>query len=121
MVQVKAMLKYESNSRMQERASSKPPSTPPLTPSLVPTSREDENDGDFAAPDLIVDQEDFDDVVNTWFVELELEAMMADRVNETTALVCCPHGTKGPSKNSTLLSLFGPTLAMLDEATIDTI
>ena len=64
MVQVKAMLKYESTSRRQERASSKPPSTPPLTPSLVPTSLGDENDGDFAAPDLNVDHEDFDEVVN---------------------------------------------------------
>ena len=90
MVQVKAMLKYESTSHRQERASSKPPSTPPLTPSLVPTSRGDENDGDFAAPDLIVDQEDFDEVVNGWFAELEIEAMMADRVNETTTLVVAP-------------------------------
>ena len=117
------MLTSESTSRKRKRAPSKPPSTFPLTPSLVPPSTADENDGDFAAPDLVIDQEKFDEVVNGWFAELELEAMMADRVNESAALVVVPmdEGEEGPMKNVTLSSIFGPTLAMLDEATIDTI
>ena len=48
---------------------------------------------------------------------------MADRVNESAALVVAPMGEEeeGLVKNATLSSIFGPALAMLDEATIDTI
>ena len=75
----------------------------------MPTSLGDENDGIFAAPDLIVDQEDFDEVVNGWFAELELEAMMADRVNETAALVVAPMDEREEVlvRKATLSSIFG--------------